>query len=131
MTNAILPPNKLTFTERRLHATLTLMAINILLVAVGLFLLQPQLGGIMAVVGVCLAIRRWISRQSYNSGMHGTARFASDDDIDYAGLRDRTDGLIVGVLPRSKRSGGPRVLSMPCLPRNATSREFGHCCSGT
>lgn len=102
----ILPPDKLTLSERLLYHGYVMLVFGFAMMAVGAFLYEPMIfGGIAALLawGVLLKRRR---NPGPPSGVHGVAHFASDDEIAQAGLSGRCDGVIMGTLPpRTKPKG--------------------------
>lgn len=99
MPKHILPHDSLTPSEKLLVLGIkcTLPAIG--LVVVGALMLSPWVvGGVLAIlIGLDVRARRRLPRPP--SGVHGTAHFASHDELGAAGLTGRTDGLIMGIVP--------------------------------
>src|SRR5579872_1780234 len=113
MSNKILPRDKLLKSERLFYAGSAYVLACLGLAALGLFLHFPWLVGGFVVVLFCLEVQRRRRRPAPNSGIHGTAHLASDEEIESAGLTGRSDGLILGKLPRrTNRPGRPLIFDI-------------------
>jgi type IV secretion system protein VirD4 len=117
MNKNILPPDKLTLSERLLYVTFCVTAMAIVLMAIAAFLHHPQVVFGVAALWVCVEMRKRRLRRGQTSGIHGTGHFASDVEIAAAGLTGPTQGLIVGTLPeRSGRHRKPNLIDILRVP---------------
>jgi len=107
MQRKILPANKLTKSEQLLLWSLRFLVLDVGFLLLGAFLFLPLIIGPIAAGYFWW----WAKKRKYQigppSGIHGTAHFATADEIAAAGLIGRLDGLIVGMIP-SRANGGPR-----------------------
>jgi type IV secretion system protein VirD4 len=123
MAKYVLPPDKLSWPEQRLRAVFLAVETAWILLGIGALFHLPWIVNAAAVICLGIAFRKRRPRSGPTSGIHGTAHWATREEIDQAGLLDRTEGLIVGVLPgRSSGRRRPSFIDILRVPKTDVAR---------